>query len=252
MAKNKLGENRMNDTKARRFWRIQGECWRRMVTPYVMYLFMSMLLLATQAINIDWLRYLLGTVCILIGAAFNAHLAYHTGIMHYDAYLTGCIHRRNMEQGIISGGDHRPEREYSPWKGFYIGALIGIPVILFAGLACIPNAMSGGGIGRFLLVMFAGFAIVPISWCFPVDPVTKESALAVHPAYYAYSMLMVLLPVIVTGVFYIIGALVEQRRKQAAKAREEAIEQAKNAPKEYHEQTEEQRRKTLQSKKKKK
>lgn len=250
----KFGENRMDISKAKLFWRTQGECWRRMVTPYIMYLFMSMLLLATQTIEnpeLFWLRCLLGIVCILIGAAFNAHLAYGTGAMHYDAYLTGCIHRRNREQGIMSGGDHRPEREYAAWKGFYIGLLIGIPVVIFAGLSCIPGAIVNS-FGQFFLVMFAGFAIVPVSWCFPIDPETNQSALALHPGYYAYSMLMVLLPIIITGVFYIIGAMVEKRRKQAISAQEEAAEAAKNAPKEYREQTEEQRRKTLQSKKKKK
>lgn len=244
MAK-KLGENRMNDTKAKRFWRIQGECWRRMVTPYMMYLFMSMILLATQAISIKWLAILLGTLCILIGAAFNAHLAYNTGVYHYDAYLTGNIHRRNLEMGIESGGDHRPEREYAVWKGFYIGFLVGIPVIIFAGLACIPNAMAGGGVGRFFLVMFAGFAIMPVSWIIG----GFEGAPA---GTFAYSMLFVLLPVIVTGAFYILGAYMEKRKKKVIKERAEAVENARNAPKEYHEQTEEQKRKTMQSKKKKK
>lgn len=243
MAK-KFGENRMNDSKAKRFWRIQGECWRRMVTPYMMYLFMSMILLATQAIGIVWLRIFLGTLCILIGAAFNAHLAYSTGVIHYDAYLTGNIHRRNREMGIESGGDHRPEREYALWKGFYIGFLIGVPVILFAGLACIPGAVVNS-FGKFFLVMFAGFALVPVSWMTGGFENAPAGA-------YAYSMLFVLLPVIVTGVFYIVGAYVEKRRKKVIEARNEAIENAKNAPKEYREQTEEQRRKTLQSKKKKK
>lgn len=243
MAK-KFGENRMNDTKARRFWRIQGECWRRMVTPYMMYLFMSMLLLATQAISILWLRILLGTLCILIGAAFNAHLAYSTGVFHYDAYLTGNIHRRNRELGIESGGDHRPEREYAPWKGFYIGFLVGIPVILFAGLSCIPGAVVNS-FGKFFLVMFAGFAIVPVSWI-------TGGFEATPPGTYAYAMFFVLLPVIVTGVFYIVGAYVEKRKKKVIEERDEAIKSAKNAPKEYHEQTEEQKRKTMLSKKKKK
>lgn len=243
MAK-KFGENRMNDTKAKRFWRIQGECWKRMVTPYMMYLIMSTLLLATQLINIDWLKYLLGIVCILIGATFNGHLAYNTGRTHYDAFLTGCIHRRSIEQGIASGGDHRPEREYAPWKGFYIGFLVGIPVIIFAGIACIPGAVLNV-FGRIFLIMFAGFAIMPVSWiCGGFEGAPAGTC--------AWSMLMVILPIIVTGVFYILGAYMEKRHKRIIEERDEKIREAKNAPKEYHEQTEEQKRKTLQSKKKKK
>ncbi|MBD5636972.1 MAG: hypothetical protein HDP28_04010 [Clostridia bacterium] len=246
MAKNKLGENRMNDTKARRFWRIQGECWRRMITPYIMYLFTSMLLLATQAIeNVDWLRYFLGTLCILLGASSNAYLAYKTGISHYDVFLTGCIHRRNREQGIMSGGDHHPEREYAPWKGFYIGFLIGIPVIVFAGLSCIPGAFING-FGRFFLIMFAGFAIVPVSWIF------GGFSAGVSSGMYACSMLFVLLPVIVTGVFYIIGAHVEKKRKKVIEERMSAVREATNEKEESHGQTEEEKRETLQPEEKKK
>lgn len=239
----------MNLTRSQYFWRTQRECWRRMVTPYIMYLFMSMLLLATQTISsasLVWLKILLGIVCILIGAFFNGHLAYNTGSMHYDAYLTGCIHRKRIEEGIASGGDHRPEREYAPWKGFYIGFLVGIPVILFAGLSCIPTLLQFGVV-QFLLIMFAGFAIVPVSWAYGVNGLNGAPTGA-----YAWAMLMVLLPIIVTGVFYIVGAMVEKRKKQVIEERQEAAEQAKNAPKEYHEQTEEQKRKTMQSKKKKK
>lgn len=246
MAK-KFGENGMDISKSKLFWRTQGECWKRMVTPYVMYLFMSMLLLATQAIGIAWVRYLLGSLCILIGAAFNAHLAYNTGSSHFDAYVTGCIHRRNRAQGIVSGGDHHPEREYSPWKGFYIGFLIGIPVILFAGLACIPG-VSVNQFGRFMLVMFAGFALIPVSW------IVGDFG-TVPSGYYAYSMLLVLLPVLVTGIFYIVGAVCEKRKKRIKEERAKAVLEAAEAAREerlHHEQTEEQRRKTLQSKKKKK
>ena len=248
MAK-KQGASGMNLTKSQRFWLTQKECWKRMTTPYIMYVFMSMLLLATQEIGAEglvWLRITLGTLCILIAAAFNAHLAYTAGIAHYDAFLTGNIHRRNIEQGIASGGDHHTEREYAPWKGFYIGFLVGVPVLLFAGLACIPGAMNEElAIGRFMLIMFAGFAIVPVSWVF------EGLYGGMSTGAYAWSMLFVLLPIIVTGVFYIIGAHVEKKRKQVIEERQEEIEKTKNAPKVYREQTEEQKRKTLQSKKKK-
>ena len=240
------GNGGTNLTGSKLFWRIQKECWRRMVTPYMMYLFMGSLLLATQVIKIGWLQIVLGIVCILIGAAFNAHLAYGVGVTHYDAFLTGCVHRRNAEQGIMSGGDHRVEREYAPWKGFYIGFLVGIPAILFAGLACIPGAMSEGfNVARILLVMFAGYAIVPVSWIYGGMGHAPAGA-------YAWAMLAVILTTVITGVFYIVGAHVEKKRKQVIEEKEAAEAAARNAPKEYREQTEEQKRKTMQSKKKKK
>ncbi|MDE7158529.1 MAG: hypothetical protein K2N74_03045, partial [Clostridiales bacterium] len=176
--------------KVRLFWKIQGECWRRMVTPSLMYLFMSMIMLVTQTIsdeNLTWLKILLGSVCILGGAAFNMHLCYNYGIMHYDAYLTGRIHRSNEVFGIESGGDHRVEREYRIWKGFYIGFLIGIPVIILGSIAGSTNAMTGNW-GAAFLIMFAGWAIMPISWAGGSGPA------------FAWSILMIVLPILVSGI----------------------------------------------------
>ena len=76
----KKNQNGMHLTKNQLFWRIQKECWRRMVTPYLMYLFMSLLMLATQAISgnsLVWLKITLGILCLLGGMAFNAHLTYN-------------------------------------------------------------------------------------------------------------------------------------------------------------------------------
>ena len=192
-------------TKWQLFWRIQGECWRRMVTPYLMYLFMSLLLLSLQAIVPDEnavIEIVLGIACILIGAAFNAHLLYHTGILHYDNFITGNIHRRNARLGIPSGGDHRPEREFSPWKGFYIGFLIGIPVILMGILSHFFYDVAG-----LFFAMFAGWAIIPITWFGPAE---GGVGLKADPI---WSLLFVLLPVLVSGAAYLIGAYVEKQRK---------------------------------------
>ena len=72
-------------TKWRYFWRIQGECALRAVSPFMMYLFTSLIGLACQAFSPDtteWYEVLLGILCIVAGAAFNAHLIYHRGILH--------------------------------------------------------------------------------------------------------------------------------------------------------------------------
>jgi len=241
--------NGMHLTKGQLFWRIQRECWRRMVTPWLMYLFMSLLMLATQAIssaNLVWLRILLGVLCLLGGCAFNAHLCYHYGVMHYDAYLTGCIHRKNLAYGIESGGDHKPEREYRAWKGFYIGFLIGIPVIILGSVAAATNAMASQ-FASVALIMFAGWAIIPISWIRLVPGMGAAS--------FGWSIFMIIVPILVSGVFYIVGAMVERRRKEAQASRDEAVKKLQEEQKlqrEQRVQTEEQRRKTLQSKKKKK
>ncbi len=241
--KQEARENGINLSKGRLFWRIQKECWRRMVTPFLMYLFMSLLMLACQAISADWAKITFGIVCMLGGMAFNAHLCYNYGIIHFDAYLTGCLHRRNAAYGIVSGGDHRVEREYRPWKGFYIGFLVGIPVIIFGSLAGAYYGQAAGEIAGVLLIMFAAWAIIPVSWIRMAYPTVS----------FYWSVLMAVIPVIVSGIFYIVGAVVEKKRKEQQTEREAAVAEAARSAREpeHREQTEEQRRKTLQSKKKK-
>ncbi len=214
----KKQKDHSDPTKWQMFWRVQKECWRRMVTPYLMYLFMSLLLLSAQAIVPDdnnALEIVLGVVCILGGAFFNAHLMYHTGVFHYDNYLTGEVHRRNARFGIHSGGDHRPEREFRPWKGFYIGFLVGIPVIVFGVLAHFFYSVAS-----IFFIMFAGWAIAPIAW---IGGTVEGGGLVADPL---WSLLFVLLPVLVSGVAYLVGAYVEKRRKAAASERDEAVKAA--------------------------
>lgn len=230
--------------KSFRFWRTQWECLQKALLPALMYMFMSTLLLASQLISADnlvWLKISLGIVCILIGAAFNAHLCFTFGKTHYDAYVAGQAHKNDALFGIETGKVIRTELEYRPWKGFYIGFLVGVPVIILGAVAAAPGAMASGW-AAIVLILFAGWAIMPVSW------------FGATGASFAYSIFMIILPVAVSGAFYIVGAMFQKRKKreQAERAQrvKEAAEQARQE-RVMREQTEEQRRKTLQSKKKK-
>lgn len=228
------------------FWKIQWECFRRSVTVFLMYLFMSLLLLVCQVINQDkvsLIEIVLGVVCILCGMAFNAHLCFHIGADHYDTYLSGCLHRKNALFGIESGGDHRVEREFRVWKGFLIGFYVGIVVIVLGSLAGSFQNTEGGAYAVMFLSMFAGWAIMPIGWI---------RSLALPDISFFWSIAFIVIPIIVSGIFYILGAKNEKRKKREEQERRLAVEEAaKKAKETVRQQTEEQRRKTLQSKKKK-
>lgn len=231
-----------NPTKKQLVGRNIKECWRRAVTPSLMYLFMSLLAFACSVINSFALVVVLGSVCIVIGAMFNAHLCYQCGKIHYDAYITGCLHRKNQLFGIASGGDHRVEREYRPWKGFLIGFLVGVPVIFFALLT-----LAAPGIFEVALMMFCGYAIFPVQW--------MRIGLGIESISALWSIAFIVLPVIVSGVFYLIGARKEKLVKEKETEQQDTIaELAKIKVEEErlrHEQSEERRRNTLFSKKKK-
>lgn len=199
------------------FLRVQKECWRRMVTPSLMYLFMGLLLLSVQAIvpaENNVAEIVIGILCIVGAVFFNVHLMYHTGVFHFDNFLTGEIHRRNAALGIPSGGDHRPEREYRAWKGFYIGFLVSLPVLILGLLSHFFYEYASLFFG-----MFAGWAIIPLAWFG-----TKEGGgLVIDPI---WSMLFALLPILVSGISYLVGAFHEKRKKEQERERDERVQKA--------------------------
>lgn len=251
MKTEKQPDERKGPSKQKIFWRIQRECLRRSVTVYLMYLFMGLIMLACQAIHEDTtaLEIVLGVACILIGMAFNVHLCYHAGCDHYDAYVTGCAHRKNALFGIDSGANHRVEREYRPYKGFLIGFYAGLIVIVLGILAGIFQN-SENNFALLFLTIFAGCSIIPVTWVIA----SVGSSVSCF-----WSLLFVLVPIIVSGIAYIVGAKMQRNKKFMEKERMQRVEEAARRAREEaeqhvqetHVQTEEQRKKTAQSKKKK-
>lgn len=210
-----------NPTKVQLSFRTIGECLRRAVTPYLMYLFMSLIMLACQAISNKPVAIVLGILCIGGGAFFNGHLCFHYGILHYGAYVAGNLHRRNAVFGIQSGGDHHREREYSPWKGFLIGLFVGLPVLVFGIIAgSVPGSLNAMGFAYFAFAMFAGYAIIPITWFGQ-----NESGFGLKVSPY-WSLLFILLSVLVSGIFYIVGAKYEERRRAQEDERMNQVQEA--------------------------
>ena len=229
------------------FWRLQKEGWRRAITPALMYFFMSLLMLASQAITIVWLQIVLGVACIAGGIFFNAHLLMHFGSAHYDVFLSGQVYRLREQEGIDASPDHHVEKEYRPWKGFFIGALIGVPVFLFGILSgALQGTTTGDGFLQ-AFAMFAGCAVIPFSWLNRYVPAAEGLS-------WYWTLTAVLVPILVSGAFYILGAYRNRRKRAEKEAREAAVRRAAEEARQarlHHEQTEAQRLKTLQSKKKK-
>jgi len=116
--------------------------------------------------------------------------------------------------GIESGGDHRVEREYRVWKGFLIGFYVGLPVILLGVIAGSVPAL--GTTGELILDMFAGWAIIPFQWI-------RDSLAGGWVLYLAAFMSVI--PVTVTGIFYIVGAMREKTKREEADARAERVKE---------------------------
>ncbi len=227
-------KDRSDPTRWQLFYRTQLHCLRRSVTVYLMYLFMSLLCLACQAFGSMPVRIVLGVICILGGVFFNTHLCYNFGRDHYGYFAAGELHRRNREFGVQSGGDHRPEREYRVWKGFLIGLYVALPVVILGSVAgALPrdSLVDSGGYAYYALCMFAGWAIIPITW-FGTTVSTGVAGLIVSPY---YSLLFCLFPILVSGVAYIVGAAKERKERREKREQEEKVESAGKRAREYME-----------------
>lgn len=193
------------------------ECFKRSLTPFLMYMFCSMIALVCLNIPSDGFKAVLVGFFILLGAVFNADLSMGYGKDNYKMLLTGNIRRANEIDTVLNNDrkSYRREREYSPYKGFLIGAMICIPVVI----VCLIYFLSGvryqdNAIGGFVLLIISGWAILP--W----------QLAQIENVY--LTLISCILPILVTGIFYIIGAMREKKNEELKKKRMEEAERMSN------------------------
>ncbi len=151
-------------------------------------------------------------VCIIGGAAYNALVSWAMGGSQYEMLVSGNVKRVSAERygDEYKMSTHKEYKEYRVWKGFAIGAFSGIFPLFFGLLfgfnqTTINGEMSGGFLGIMVLISFllSGWSVLPFYY---MNHAGK------HVSYFL-SLLFVLVPVIVSGVFYVCGAY--SRRNKA-------------------------------------
>ena len=164
--------------------------------------------------NVEWnnTKLIWTIVFSLLGVGYNALAMWGIGGGHYDMLVTGNVRRMSMSE--IDGGykmsSHKYVQEYRPWKGFVIGAYYAVFVVFFgilfgANQAKIDAGGPGGFIGAMLLVCFltSGCSFLPFYFL-------NQSG---HAISYYWTSLLGLIPIVVSGVFYIIGAYSRRNKK---------------------------------------
>ena len=172
-------------------------------------------------------------VCSLGAAAYAALIGWATGGNHYEMLVSGNVKR--MSAMDVEGGyrmsSHKESKEYRVWKGFAIGGFTAIySIILGIIFGCcqarIDSGLNGGGFAVFVLIslLFSGWSLLPFYYL---------NASGVYVSYFL-SCLFALLPILVTGGFYIWGAyarrnkairqqIIAERAAQAEANREKKI-----------------------------
>lgn len=192
-----------------------------------------LLMLTLKGEKIEWgTSQLVWTiVCGVVACIYDGLVSFAHGGSHFEMLVSGNIMRESMNEfGVgYKFSTHKEEGEYRDWKGFVIGALTGIftliiGIIFGCNQATIHSGQVSQGMGIFVLVCFfiSGWSILPFYYM-------NSVGIAVS---YFWSCLFAILPVIVTGVFYIIGAYA--RRNKTIREQEladKAAEEAANKPK---------------------
>lgn len=156
-------------------------------------------------------------VCAIVATAYDALVTYAQGGSAYEMLVSGNIKRTSMDEygGGYKISSHKYAKEYRAWKGFAIGAVIAVSTIVFGVIfGCNQTAIDAGktdeGIAVLVLIGFllTGWSLLPFYYM-------NASGFGIS---YFYSCLFAIVPIVVSGVFYILGAY--GSRNKAIKAQE--------------------------------
>ena len=157
-------------------------------------------------------------VCGIGGVAYDALVSWANGGSHYEMLVSGNVKRISAEQ-MGEGyriSSHKEAKEYRVWKGFAIGAFAAIWSLIF-GLVfgCNQAEINSGDMRKGLAVLvllgflLSGWSILPFYYLNAVGKTVN----------YFWTLPFALIPIVITGAFYIIGAYSRRNKR----LREQAI-----------------------------
>lgn len=196
------------------------ECIRRAITSGLMYYMLGLVLLAVHGFVEDPALFFIVCAGVFAFAGFlNAHQMLMVSEMHYKMKLTGDIRRANAMETMhnLDVRSYKFQQEYRPWKGFVIGLSICLPGIIFTLCGAIPvsvvkNEATLQVNNVFQLILFITYTwqLVPVTF---ISQNVLATALAEDVLFY-YSMLTYLIPILISGIFYLIGGAVAKKKAE--------------------------------------
>jgi hypothetical protein len=151
-------------------------------------------------------------VCIIGGAAYNALMAWASGGSQYEMLVSGNVKRISAAQfdGGYKMSTHKEVKEYRVWKGFVFGAMTALLTIIFGILfGCNQTQLHGEDVkGGLAVLLLLGFLLT--GWS--VIPLYLMNATGVAISYFL-SCLFALIPIGVSGGFYIWGAYARRNKR---------------------------------------
>lgn len=184
---------------------------------------LMMLTMKGETVSWDNKKFAWTIVCILAAVAYDALISYAQGGNGYEMLVSGNMKRTSAYSmgGELKISSHKFAKEYRAWKGFGIGAFMGLFAIFTAivfgvNQAKIDAVLSSGdgtiskGLAIVMIICFllSGWSILPFYYL---------NAGGASISYFVTG-LFALIPIAVTGAMYIVGAY--GRRNKTIKAQE--------------------------------
>ncbi len=194
--------------KIKSFGRYVWELFKSSILPSIMYACAGWLLMGItlNGTPVTWTdKKLLWSVCCALGAAlYQVFTAWVSGGNQYEMLVSGNVKRSSSAAGNeYQISSHKLAKEYRPWKGFLIGGFTAIvPALVGFILGCSGKAAHVETMSKALtlLVLFSffvgGWATIPFY-------VANQAGYYVS---YFWILPVSLLPVVIGGVMYIVGA----------------------------------------------
>ena len=160
-------------------------------------------------------------VCVVFAVAYNALISWANGGIHYEQLVSGNI-KRSTEDAYGNAykiSSHKEVKEYRVWKGFLFGIITAILTIITGivfGCAQAKIDTDGVTAGAMICTLLSGWSVLPFY--------AMNTAGASVP--YFVTIVFALVPIAVSGGFYIMGAYARRnktiRQQQIAEQAEKA------------------------------
>ncbi len=199
----------------KRAGRYTWEMFKNSILASIMYFCASAVLtMVLMRDEVAWggTKILWTVVCILGAAGYQALVAWANGSMQYEMLVSGNVKRSTYDAygNEYKMSNHKECKEYRPWKGFVVGGFVALLPLVFGIIwGCNQAKIDSGNMGKGLAI------VVLISWFLSGWSLLPFYAINYTGGSVSYfvSLVLVLIPIAVSGIMYIAGAY--RRRNKA-------------------------------------
>ena len=208
-------------------WKWVWECFKRSLLPLIMYISASVVICMFTLDQVEikagltTARFWTIFGIALFAVVYGALMAFVEGGAGYDMLVAGNM-KRMLSEKELKMTSHKVQREYRTWKGFAIGAwMVVLPLICALIFGANQDAILTSEDGGILFIKAIGMFVT--GWA--IYPFYFANFTGFASVSYYWSLLLLILPILVSGVMYIVGAYA--RRNKAIKEQELADRAAK-------------------------